>query len=419
MQQCVISTSAGHRLEGGGGDVDLVNRFLSHLGSRAFSPATVRAYAYDLLNFLRFLGQRSARFQDVVATDLFDYPDWQQRSAPDAGKVVRLTDRRGAAPATMNRRIAAVRGLFEFAVITGVRGDNPVPAARRSSGLRAKPGGLLGHIGAGKSRTGGRLVRQPRRLPESLEPDDVAIFLTDLRTRRDRSIVLLMLLGGLRAAEVRTLRLADVDMGLRRVRVTGKGGKERVVPVDRAFFAELAGYLRDERPADCTVPQCFVVLRGPTAGRSLTEAGLRRIFRSHRETSGAIRVRPHRLRHTYGTALTRRDRPAGPARPDGSRQSGDHGRVCALGPRDARGRVRAGQGGAAVSAAAVVTLQRQGAPDLLVAYAHAVARLPISPGAKRPGRNAAQRLLAFPCGLTDWMSRPTPARLADLRRTEG
>lgn len=134
-------------------------------------------------------------------------------------------------------------------------------------------------------------------------PTTYAMFLIDLRTLRDRSIVLLMLLGGLPAGEVRSMRLADVDMGLRRVRVTGKGGKERVVPVDRAFFAELAGYLRDERPRACAVPEGFVVLRGPTAGRPLTEAGLRRIFRSHRDTSGATRVRPHRLRHTYGTEL--------------------------------------------------------------------------------------------------------------------
>ncbi len=56
-----------------------------------------------------------------------------------------------------------------------------------------------------------------------------------------------MLLGGLRSAEARSLGLADVDMGLRRVRVTGKGGKERIVPVDQAFFAELAAYLREER----------------------------------------------------------------------------------------------------------------------------------------------------------------------------
>jgi site-specific recombinase XerD len=73
--------------------------------------------------------------------------------------------------------------------------------------------------------------------------------------------------------------------------------------VDRPFFAELAAYLRLERPADCATEQCFVVLRGPTAGQPLTEAGMRRIFRTHRARSGAARVRPHRLRHTYGTEL--------------------------------------------------------------------------------------------------------------------
>jgi hypothetical protein len=108
--------------------------------------------------------------------------------------------------------------------------------------------------------------------------------------------------GSARPAAARR-RLAGVDMGLRRIRVTGKGGKERVVPVDGAFFAELAAYLREERPPGCRAPECFVVLRGPTAGQPLTEAGLRRIFRTHRAASGALRVRPHRLRHTYGTEL--------------------------------------------------------------------------------------------------------------------
>ena len=53
-------------------------------------------------------------------------------------------------------------------------------------------------------------------------------------------MALAMLLGGLRSAEVRGLMLCDADMGRRRLRVIGKGGKERHVPVDRAFFAELA-----------------------------------------------------------------------------------------------------------------------------------------------------------------------------------
>jgi site-specific recombinase XerD len=162
---------------------------------------------------------------------------------------------------------------------------------------------VLGHLGTGRRRGGGRLVRAQQRLPEALEPGEVAAFLADLSTHRDRAITLVMLLGGLRAGEVRSLRLVDVDQGLRRLRVCGKGGRERVVPVDRAFFAELAAYLRVERPAGLVTPECFVVLAGATAGGPLSEAGLRSIFRHHRRTSGATRVRPHRLRHTYGTEL--------------------------------------------------------------------------------------------------------------------
>jgi site-specific recombinase XerD len=305
MGLTVVRSAAGHRLDGDADLCEVANRYLAHLDARAFSPATVRAYAFDLLNFGRFLGDRELAVGDVAPSDLFDYLDWQARQASPAGrdKVVRLSQRRAVAPATMNRRIAAVRGLFAYAVSMGMLAENPVPAARRSSGLRAVRRGLLGHLGPGRPRSGGQLVRQPRRLPESVDPSDVACFLADLETHRDRAITLAMVLGGLRAAEVRSLRLADVDMGLCRVRVQGKGGKERIVPVDRSFFAECAAYLRNERPAGCRSAECFVVLRGPTTGQAMTEAGLRRIFRTHRGRSGATRVRPHRLRHTYGTEL--------------------------------------------------------------------------------------------------------------------
>jgi site-specific recombinase XerD len=70
-----------------------------------------------------------------------------------------------------------------------------------------------------------------------------------------------------------------------------------------------------------------------------------------------------------------------------------------------------------VSVPAAVTLRRQGAPDLLVAYADAVAALPIGPDGRRIRRNAAVRLLALHPQLAAWMGRPTPARLADLKRT--
>lgn len=299
----VVQAGDGHRLVGQSQLVELSNKFLAHLGVRRFSPATIRGYAYDLANFGTFLADRGLSVAAVVPTDLFEYLDWQQiRRRPASGTVVTLAASRPA-PATLNRRICAVRGLFEYAVISGVRRDSPVPAARPSSGLRARRHGLLGHLTPRAEHVGGNLVRAEHRLPESLPDAEVSAFLADLLTFRDRAMVLAMLLGGLRSAEVRSLRLADVDMGLRRVRIVGKGNKERVVPVDPAFFAETAAYLRSERPAGCSTPECFVVLRGPTTGARVTEAGLRKIFRSHRVSSGALRVRPHRLRHTYGTEL--------------------------------------------------------------------------------------------------------------------
>jgi integrase/recombinase XerC len=304
MALTVVRTDAGHRLEGTGDDVVLANRFLDHLTARGFAPATVRAYAFDALSFLRFCAERDLELGEVVPTDLFDYLDWLGRPRPTAGqRVVPIGTRHGAAPATANRRIAALRGLFEFAVLAGAHADSPVPTARRATGLRPKRRGLLGHISTGKPRTGGRLVREPRRLPESLEAEEVATFVADLDTHRDRAMVLAMVLGGLRAGEVRSLLLADVDVGARRVRVVGKGNKERVVPVERAFFTEVTAYLRTERPRGCATAECFVVLRGPTRGAPLTEAGMRRIFRTHRARSGVTRARPHRFRHTYGTEL--------------------------------------------------------------------------------------------------------------------
>lgn len=294
----VVSVGGAHRLCGEGELVELANAFLAHLGVRDFSPATVRGYAYDLLNFGRFLAEADLGLATLSPVELFSWLDWQTNAA---GRCPTAPGS-GPAPSTINRRVAAVRGLFEYAVMTRARLDNPVPAPRRSSGLRARRG-LLGHVASRPDRRGGRLVRQPRRLPEALSPEEVAEFLSDLRTHRDRAMVLAMATGGLRSAEVRGLPLADIDLGLCRLRVLGKGAKERVVPVDDAFFAELAAYLGTERPRGCRSPACFVVLHGPTRGQRLSEDGLRKIFRTHRATSGVARARPHRLRHTYASEL--------------------------------------------------------------------------------------------------------------------
>jgi integrase/recombinase XerC len=290
----VASVSGTYRIVGDGRLIDATNAFLGHLGSRGYSPITVRGYAYDLLSFCRFCAERSLVLEDVRPRDCFAWLEWQR--APRRPGV------RSPAAATMNRRVAALRGLFEHAVISGLCPLSPVPSARRSGGLRARPRGMLAHL-AGRERAGGRLVRQPARLPEVLSEVEVRAFLCDLGTHRDRAMTLAMVAGGLRAAEVRRLRLVDIDFGQRRLRVLGKGAKERVVPLDRAFFSELAAYLHAERPAGCRAPECFVVLHGPTRGQPMSEDALRKVFRLHRERSGAVRVRPHRLRHTYASDL--------------------------------------------------------------------------------------------------------------------
>lgn len=293
------------RIVGDWGDAVTANAFLGHLETRAFSPSTVRSYAFDIVNFARFLLERGSTLVEVSPMMVFEWIDWQGvRTHGTSGQATSASGTgRTAAASTVNRRVAAVRAMFEYLIMAGTCSTNPVPFARRRSIPGASARGLLGHLGAGRSRGGGRLVRQPQVLPESLPVSDVDRFLSSLDTHRDRAIVLVMLLGGLRAAEVRSLQLSDVDLGRRRLRVVGKGSRERYVPVDAAFFSEVAAYLRQERPTGVRTVECFLVLRGPTTGQPITEAGLRGVFRRHRETSGATRVRPHRLRHTYGTEL--------------------------------------------------------------------------------------------------------------------
>ncbi|WP_260757665.1 site-specific integrase [Mycobacterium sp. SMC-8] len=263
----VRTSSDGYVIDGPWEGCAAANAFLVHLAGRGFSAATVRAYAFDVLNLARFLLDRDLAVAAVTPVEVFEWIDWQDVRRDHRRSPARRNGG-SAAASTVNRRVSAVRAFFEYLVMTGTRSENPVPSPRRGQGLRPVARGLLGHLGPGRPRAGGRLVRQPRLLPESLDANAVERFVASLRTHRDRAMVWAMLFGGLRSAEVRSLRLADIDFGRRRVRVRvlGKGSKERVVPVDAAFFTELSAYLRLERPPGLTTEECFVVLRGPSAG---------------------------------------------------------------------------------------------------------------------------------------------------------
>jgi len=296
------------RIEGGWRPADrqLCNDYLGYLADRRYSPASVRAYAFDLLHFARWLAGQDLALQDVDTDALLRYlaACRAERLHGQHDNVLSLASGRAAgfAPATINRRLAAISGLFSFRSMRDPAVPSPVPrgpAARRAAtGERA---GLLAHLDKPRPRSKLR-VREPRRLPRGLDRAETAALLSSFRTDRDRAIAGLMLLSGLRSAEVLGLRVADADIGRGWVRVMGKGDKERRVPLDPDVAGLIQSYLLAERPETAS-QTLFVVAKGPHRGQPLTAAGLRRVFRYHREISGVAAGHPHALRHTFGTAL--------------------------------------------------------------------------------------------------------------------
>jgi site-specific recombinase XerD len=287
----------------------LVNEFLGYLADRNFSPRTCRAYAYDLLAFARWLSGEQLGLAEVNVDVLLRFlTACREATLPGRlggnGNVYSIRDGRsqGYAPAMINRRLAAISSLFAFREMRDpdarslVRGGR---AARlRSRGERS---GLLAHTAKPKSRSPLR-VREPRRLPRGLSREESATLLDSFFSWRDRAIGGLMLLSGLRSAEVLGLRVSDVDIARRWVRVCGKGGKERSVPIDTDVAGAIQTYLLAERP-ETDADALFVVAKGAHRGQPLTPAGLRTVFRYHRERSGVAAGHPHALRHSFGTAL--------------------------------------------------------------------------------------------------------------------
>ncbi|MDQ6782850.1 MAG: tyrosine-type recombinase/integrase [Actinomycetota bacterium] len=291
----------------GAAGLGLANDYLDHLADRNYSPRTVRSYGLDLLAFCRWLAGEGVGL-DAVCTDVMLRFLAFCRSAVvpgrPGGNVFSIRDGRNAgyAPTTINRRLAAISGMYEFRSMRDPEAVSPMPrrkAARATtSGERS---GLLGHLARPHARSALR-VREPRRLPRGLDRAEATALVGSLRCWRDRSMAGLMLYSGLRSAEVLGLDVRDVDIGRRWVRVVGKGDKERRVPLDPDVAGVIQAYLLAERP-ETTSSALFVVAKGVNRGRRLSPAGLRTVFRYHRARSGVPAGHPHALRHTFGTAL--------------------------------------------------------------------------------------------------------------------
>lgn len=286
----------------------LVNDYLGYLADRNYSAATVRTYGYGLLQFCRWLRAEGLDLGEVNTDVLLRFlaACRAERIPGRPSNVVLMDGRRADAPAaaTVNLRLAAVSGLFAFRSMRDPEAINPVPKGREASWRpsQAERGGMLAHVARQPRRRSVLRLREARRLPATLERDEVVALLESLRTWRDRAIAGLMLFSGLRSCEVLTLDVTDVDIGVRWVRVWGKGRKERRVPLDLDVAGVIQTYLLAERP-ETDSSRLFIVAKGPTRGQPLSPAGLRRIFRYHRGLTGIDAARPHALRHTFGTAL--------------------------------------------------------------------------------------------------------------------
>jgi site-specific recombinase XerD len=266
------------------------NKFLSALEVRGLSPHTVRAYAYDLAIFLRWLAAIGKSLSELEHSDLFGLIEAQRADNAD--------------PHSINRRLTTCRSFYRFWA-----GHDLEP--RRGSSLPSPH-----FAGRGRERSLGihklyrpqRLclrVKVPRTLVEPLTTRQVRAFFRTLRRYRDISIAYFLLLCGLRSAEVLSLKLQDVALEEQHVRVRGKGNKERMLPLPNLLAATIGDYLRLERPALCLTPNLFVVLQGRRRGSPMSATGMRSLFRQRRLKPQIANANPHRFRHTFGADMAR------------------------------------------------------------------------------------------------------------------
>ena len=266
-----------------------LRRFLEFLRfNRNLSARTVRAYESDLTQYLRFLEGRFGRPVDGIDPADIDY----------AAVRAFMRDQydRGQARSSAARRLAAIRSFGRY--------------LRREEVVERDPGALMA------------TPKQDRKLPARLDEGEMTRVLetpdcTTRLGRRDRAILELFYASGLRLGELVGLGLEDVDLSSRLVRVLGKGGKERIVPFNRATAEALRACLADRealvRGGGAPPPPrargragaepLFVNYRG---GR-LSARSVDRLVRRCAAAAGArLGISPHALRHSFATHLLER-----------------------------------------------------------------------------------------------------------------
>lgn len=238
--------------------------FLALLAARR-AARTVDAYRRDLARLRAFLGR-------PVAT----------ATTAELEAYVASLRAEGLSSATLARRIASTRSFFGHLQLIGTRRDNPAAEVA--------------------------LPRRPRRLPRTLSPGEVERLIDAARgvgprALRDRALTELLYGAGLRVSEAVGLERGAVDLDERVVRVIGKGGRERVVPLGRPAASAITRYLARGRPHldRRHRPELFLNARGGPLSRSGAFLILRRLAAA--AGLDPERVHPHLLRHSFATHL--------------------------------------------------------------------------------------------------------------------
>ncbi len=245
---------------------ELLESFIKHLSDeRNYSEHTVKAYRGDLENFRDFLLKEEKKVEDADVATINAY-------------VSTLYGKNS--PASVERKISAVRSFFSYLVRKDIVAQNPA-----------------------------KLVRTPKKekhLPVFLSVDEVFNLVnvkdpeqSPLRLR-DRAILELLYSSGLRVSELAGTTLADLSMGEAIIRVRGKGNKERIVPVGSKALSALGDYLDIREKLKPASDRIFLNSRGG----GITTRSLARIIKKYGLVSGISKnVSPHVLRHSFATHL--------------------------------------------------------------------------------------------------------------------
>ena len=248
----------------------LLQRFTDYVAlEQGLSLRTQEAYGRDLARFAEYADVKGvAAPLDITARILREY-------------VYHLKDL-GLSPASIRRNVSAVRTYFRFLTGDGIVVRDPSERLETPKRWRELPDVLT--------------VDEVKRLIAAPTLDDAMVF-------RDRALLELAYGAGLRVSEWITLGVRDLLFEEHLVRVFGKGGKERLVPIGRSAIGALAVYLRELRPR-LEKGEGKGILFLNARGRPLTRMGAWKILRGYVERAGITKhVSPHTLRHSFATHL--------------------------------------------------------------------------------------------------------------------